>query len=58
MRISDILIEDKIKEKILAKHNLTASEIKHVILAKPYVLRARGNRYGNWPLYWVYNNNF
>lgn len=45
MRISDILIEDKIKEKILAKHNLSASEIKHVILAKPYVLRARGNRY-------------
>lgn len=45
MKIIDILIEDKIKEKILNKHNITASEIKQIILNKPYILKARKNRY-------------
>jgi len=40
-----MLIEDKIKEKILSKHNISASEIKHVILNRPYVLKAKENRY-------------
>jgi len=28
MKISDILIEDKIKEKVLYKHNIRSSEVK------------------------------
>ncbi len=45
MRIADILIEDMIKEKILQKHNIRASEIKNVFIKRPYVLRAHGQRY-------------
>ena len=45
MKISDVLIEDKVKEKILDKHNIKASEIKQVMLGNPYVLKARENRY-------------
>jgi len=32
MRISNILIEDKIKEKILYRHNVRTFEIKEVLL--------------------------
>ncbi len=45
MKITDILIEDKIKEKILIEHNVSASEIKSIILNNPYVSKAKGNRY-------------
>lgn len=45
MKIIDILIEDDIKEKILDKHNVEASEIKQVILSNPLILRSRENRY-------------
>lgn len=45
MRILDILIEDKIKEKILQKHNVKALEIKNIMLQNPYVLKVGKNRY-------------
>ena len=45
MIISDILIEDKIKEKILHKHNVRASDIKEVLFSNPYVLKTKENRY-------------
>tara|TARA_Y100000310_G_scaffold342400_1_gene445514 strand:+ start:265 stop:534 length:270 start_codon:yes stop_codon:yes gene_type:complete len=45
MKISDVLIEDKIKEKILNKHNLRASEIKNTLLNSPYILKSGKNRY-------------
>jgi uncharacterized DUF497 family protein len=45
MKISKILIEDKIKEKILYQHNVRASEIENVLLDNPYVLKTRENRY-------------
>lgn len=45
MKILDILIEDKIKEKILHKHNIRALDIKETLINNPYVLRTRENRY-------------
>ena len=45
MRILGILIEDKVKEKILNKHNVKSSEIKQVILNDPYVAKSGKNRY-------------
>ena len=45
MKISKIVIEDKIKEKILYKHGIMASEVKEIMLSDPYVLKARENRY-------------
>ena len=45
MRIDNIIIEDKIKEKILSKHNLRANEIVNVLLSKPLILRAKADRY-------------
>lgn len=45
MKISKILIEDKIKEKILFKHNVNALEIKEVLSNNPYILKTRESRY-------------
>jgi len=45
MRVIDILIEDKVKEKILNKHNVRSLEIKQVILGDPYVVKSGKNRY-------------
>jgi len=45
MKISEILIEDKIKEKILYKHNIRASEIREALLNNPLVLKISNNRY-------------
>ena len=45
MKISKILIEDKIKEKILQKHNIRASEIKEALLNNPYIIKTREKRY-------------
>lgn len=45
MRITNILIEDKIKEKILSKHNVEANEIKQVMLSNPLILKSKKNRY-------------
>jgi preprotein translocase subunit SecF len=39
MRFDNIIIEDKIKEKILSKHNVQASEIVNVLLSNPLVLK-------------------
>ena len=45
MMIEQVLIEDKIKEKILDKHNVEASEIKQVLLQKLLVLKSKRDRY-------------
>ena len=45
MRITNILIEDNIKEKILNKHNVEAEEIKQVIFSSPLILKVSKNRY-------------
>ena len=45
MKIKDILIEDKIKEKILWKHNIRASDIKDALLDSPYILKTKNGRY-------------
>jgi len=45
VKIINVLIEDRIKEKILNKHNIKALEIKEVILNKPFILKTRSNRY-------------
>lgn len=45
MKVMDILIEDKIKEKILWKHNVRALEIKEILLGNPYILKTEKNRY-------------
>ena len=45
MKISGILIEDRIKEKILYKHNVHAFEIKEILFDNPYILKIRDSRY-------------
>ena len=45
MRFDNIIIEDRIKEKILSKHKVSASEIKDVLLSKPLILKTKLNRY-------------
>ena len=45
MRITDVLIEDRIKEKVFNSHSITALEIKQTMLNNPYTLKARTNRY-------------
>ncbi len=45
MKISKILIEDRIKEKILYNHVIRASEIKEAILNNPYIIKTKENRY-------------
>ena len=45
MRITSILIEGKIKEKILDKHNIEATEIKQIIFSNPLILKSRKDRY-------------
>ena len=45
MKISKILIEEKIKEKILYKHNIHAFEIKGALLNNPCILKTRDSRY-------------
>ena len=45
MKFDNIIIEDKVKEKILSKHNVEANEIINVLLSKPLVLRAKLDRY-------------
>lgn len=45
MRISRIVIDKKIKEKILYKHSIRASEIKEILLNNPYILKAKYGRY-------------
>jgi len=45
MKIRGILIEDKVKEKILYKHNVHASEIREILFNNSYVLKVRDGRY-------------
>ena len=45
MKISKILIEEHIKEKILYKHHIRATEIKNALLNNPLILRTREGRY-------------
>ena len=45
MKISTLVIEEKIKKKILNKHDIKATEIKEILLNNPYVLRVREGRY-------------
>ncbi|MEK6847327.1 MAG: hypothetical protein AABY16_04115 [Nanoarchaeota archaeon] len=45
MKISKILIEDKIKEKVLYKHNIGAAEINEAILVNPYIIKTKDKRY-------------
>ena len=45
MRIENVLIEDKIKKKILRKHNVESSEIKETLLNQPIVLKSKWGRY-------------
>ena len=45
MIIENVIIEDKVKEKILEKHDVTAFELENVLLSRPLVLKAKENRY-------------
>ncbi len=45
MKIKDILIEDKIKEKLLWKHNIKTSDIREVLFNNSYILKVSKNRY-------------
>ena len=45
MRFGNIIIEDKVKEKILKKHGVEAEEIKEILLNNPIVLEAKHRRY-------------
>jgi len=45
MMVKNAIIEDKIKEKILEKHNVTAEEMKNILLQNPLVLRTKKKRY-------------
>ena len=45
MLIRNVLIEDKVKEKITEKHGVQATEIKNIVLNMPWVLKTRLNRF-------------
>ena len=45
MIIENVIIEDKVKEKVLEKHNVTAYEIENVLLDNPLVLKTKERRY-------------
>ena len=45
MLIENVIIEDKVKEKILEKHNVTADEIKKILSGKVLVLKTHSKRY-------------
>ena len=45
MLIRNVLIEDKVKEKITEKHGVQATEIKNIMLNSPLVLKTRLNRF-------------
>lgn len=46
MKFDDIIIEDKVKEKILSKHGVTAEEVQNSLLeGKPFVLKTKDGRY-------------
>ncbi len=45
MLIENVIIEDKIKKKVLDKHDVTADEIKQVLSGKTLVLKTHSKRY-------------
>lgn len=45
MIIENIIIEDRVKEKILEKHDVTAFEIKNILLGETLVLKTKEKRY-------------
>ncbi|MBI2543220.1 MAG: hypothetical protein HYW24_03480 [Candidatus Aenigmarchaeota archaeon] len=45
MIIENVIIEDKVKEKILEKHNVTSFEIENVLLGNPLVLKTKESRH-------------
>ena len=45
MRIFNIIIEDKTKEKILYKHGITSYEIKKALFNNPLILKTKDLRY-------------
>lgn len=45
MKITNVLIEDSVKEKISEKHNVEATEVKQVIFSNPLILKSGKNRY-------------
>lgn len=45
MKIPEIFIEERIKEKIFDKHNIQAKEIRGVMLSNPLVLKSKEQRY-------------
>lgn len=45
MRISKVLIEEFVKEKVLAKHNVKATEIEEVLLQDHLLLKSKIGRY-------------
>lgn len=45
MKITGILIEDRIKEKIFDKHTIDAEEIKQIMLSNPCILKSKKQRY-------------
>ena len=45
MFVENVIIEDRIKEKILEKHNVKAYEIENALLGNPIVLKTKEDRY-------------
>ena len=45
MKIRGILIEDRVKEKVLYKHNVHAFEIREILFNNPHVLKVGDGRY-------------
>ena len=45
MKIKAVLIEDKVKEKVLDKHSVEAEEIREVLLGRLVVLKSKEERY-------------
>ena len=45
MKISKVIINKKVKEKILYKHTIRSFEIRDILLDNPYILKTRDGRY-------------
>lgn len=45
MKIENIIIEKRVEEKVLDKHNVEAIEIKGIFLRKPLIVKSKYNRY-------------
>lgn len=45
MKISKVIIKEKIEEKILYKHNITVFEIEQAFFSDPYISKTREGRF-------------